>query len=388
MLASVRDANASGAARRRQQRLRQWLRHERLSVAMALAEYNHHSALRRPTMARARGEESEMYNATGQTTPLPRAASTQYFSLGDDEDVLAARPLALDEPRPRVRVLRRTVEQFGDVVPLVPALAVSAPQMVDQLVAVLARYDTPIADQVIEVPKVSCSPRCGRTVLCTPQTAEQLVTVPTILYFLKQTVGTRGRSGGPQGFLPEQRRPSTVEQIVDIPAPGRGVQRGLQGFSQERSSTAFDGAEHRFPAATAEQNVDIPVPGGLSVSGSSSSSAVLRDVRGDAVFRTFPQTKKSATVPPHSGSELPPHSSPWTSAAYDVPMVLEEEEEEEESEDEPDFYVEYVEHDGRMWGCEWVPAHQQYCWWLAAADGSQAGHTIWRPPWLIGSGPG
>ena len=189
MLASVRDANASGAARRRQRRLRQWLRHERLSVAMALAEYNHHSALRRPTMARARGEEIELYNVTGQTTPLPRAASTQYFSLGDDEDVLAARPLALEEQRPRER---RTVEQFGDVVPLVPALAVSAPQMVDQLVAVLARYDTPIADQVIEVPKVSCPPRCGRTVLCTPQTAEQLVTVLTIVSFLKQTVGTRG----------------------------------------------------------------------------------------------------------------------------------------------------------------------------------------------------
>ena len=58
----------------------------------------------------------------------------------------------------------------------------------------------------------------------------------------------------------------------------------------------FDGAEHRFSAVTAEQNVDIPVPGGslhgLSVCGSSSSSAVLRDVRGDGFFRTFPQTKK------------------------------------------------------------------------------------------------
>ena len=263
-----------------------------------------------------------------------------------------------------------------------PALADFAPQMVDQLVAVLARYDTPIADQVIEVPKVSCSPRCGRTVLCTPQTAEQLVTVPTILYFLKQTVGTRGRSGGPQGFLPEQRRPSTVEQNVDIPAPGRGVQRGLQGFSHERSSIAFGGAEHRFP--TAEQNVDIPVPGGslhgLSVYGSSSSSAVSRDVRGDGVFRTLPQTKKSATVPPHSGSALPPHSSPWTLAAYDASMVLEE-----EDADEP--AIEYVECDGLWWECEWVPARQRYCWWLAAADGSQVGHTIWRPPCLIGSGP-
>ena len=45
-------------------------------------------------------------------------------------------------------------------------------------------------------------------------------------------------------------------------------------------------------------------------------------------------------------------------------------------------------HDGRWWGCEWVPARQRYCWWLAAADGSQVGRTFWRLPWLIGSGPG
>ena len=56
---------------------------------------------------------------------------------------------------------RRNVEQIGDVV---LALAVSMPQMVDQLVAVLARYDMPLSDQVIEVPKVSCPARCGRTV--------------------------------------------------------------------------------------------------------------------------------------------------------------------------------------------------------------------------------
>ena len=103
-------------------------------------------------------------------------------------------------------------------------------------------------------------------------------------------------------------------------------------------------------------------------------------------FRTFHQNQKSATQPPHSGSELPPHSSPWTPAAYDASMVLEEEE--EEPEDEPVEFVEYVQHDGLWWGCEWDPAHQWHCWWLAAADGSQVGHTIWRPPWLIGSGPG
>ena len=65
------------------------------------------------------------------------------------------------------------------------------------------------------------------------------------------------------------------------------------------------------------------------------------------------------------------------------PMALEEEPEEELDDD-----VEKMEFDGCWWGCEWVPARQQYCWWVAAADGSQIGHTIWRPPWLIGRGPG
>ena len=65
-------------------------------------------------------------------------------------------------------------------------------------------------------------------------------------------------------------------------------------------------------------------------------------------------------------------------------MVLDE----EEGESEEEFEVEYVEFNDHLWGREWVPARQQYCWWLAAADGSQAGHTILRPPWLIGTGPG
>ena len=50
-------------------------------------------------------------------------------------------------------------------------------------------------------------------------------------------------------------------------------------------------------------------------------------------------------------------------------MALEEEE--EESEEELDDDVEFLEFDGCWWGCEWVPGRQQYCWWLAAADGSR-----------------
>ena len=107
---------------------------------------------------------------------------------------------------------------------------------------------------------------------------------------------------------------------------------------------------------------------------------------GTGFFALFPKFKKSATQPPHSRSALPPHSSPWTPSAYDVPMVLEEEEEESELEEAAEFdevalMVEYVACDGRWWGQQWVPTAQQFCWWLAAADGSQLGHTIWRPPW-------
>ena len=80
------------AQRRRRRRLRAAWRHEQQSIAQALAAHTHRSAPRRQTTARARGEESEMHIATGQMTPLPRVASTEYFSL-DVEDV----------PRPAAR---------------------------------------------------------------------------------------------------------------------------------------------------------------------------------------------------------------------------------------------------------------------------------------------
>ena len=82
-------------------------------------------------MARAREEESELNNATGQRTPFPREASTMYFSLDDDRDVLAAWPDRLYEVRPQGRVLRRTVEQNVDAVTL-PSLDVLKPQMGNQ----------------------------------------------------------------------------------------------------------------------------------------------------------------------------------------------------------------------------------------------------------------
>ena len=110
----ARDSEGCGtgsARRRRERRLRMHWHHEQLTLKMALAAALHHScdvglelhnALRSQRTARARGEESEMYDAIGQTTPPPAAAGTVYFKL-DDNEVPAAgcRPPALVEPRPQ-----------------------------------------------------------------------------------------------------------------------------------------------------------------------------------------------------------------------------------------------------------------------------------------------
>ena len=94
--------------------------------------------------------------------------------------------------------------------------------------------------------------------------------------------GGGGARGGLQDFLPEQNSAAVVEQIVDIPA------RGRSGF----------------------------LPG----QGSSSSSSRLRDDADEdftGFFALFSVLKKSAKLGSHSGSELPPESSPSTRRAYE-----------------------------------------------------------------------
>ena len=83
--------HATGAARRRlERRSRQFLRHERLTVAMALAAAVHHTAPRGQRRARGRGvEREENYEPRLQNPPLSQAASTEYFTLDDDEEMLA-----------------------------------------------------------------------------------------------------------------------------------------------------------------------------------------------------------------------------------------------------------------------------------------------------------
>ena len=145
----------------------------------------------------------------------------QYFTFDDE-----GKPVAGERFRPLVKDLRRIPVHVEE-----PSLDVPALQMVEQPVEVdtFFRLSLPaVAEQVIEVPKISCPSHAGRAALPEPQLVEQLVDVPTVLTF----------------SLLQQR---TAEQLVDNPAPhGRGsdARGGLQGLSQGQGSSAVSGAVH------------------------------------------------------------------------------------------------------------------------------------------------
>ena len=218
---------------------------------MALAAALHHSFV---PMCRARdvqrSTEPEDCQGGGQLNNAPRsqmssvAGDTEFFSLFEEVHSGVARPdLPRTSVRPQEGDQRHTVEQTVDTVFFVPSLDVPVPQMENQLVDVCRLFDVLIPEQVIEVPKISSTPRPPRRrrVRFAEQTAEQLVEVPTII-----------------SFSSLQR---TVEQSVNIPVPGReGQHVGLQGFlprqrstalhaSQERSSEADCGADRGFSCA-------------------------------------------------------------------------------------------------------------------------------------------
>ena len=280
----ARDSGSSAARRRRERRLRSWLRHERMIVRMELAAALHHPSFR--------GAGPETYDAPRSQMTANSREDSVYFDLFD-EDTEGARPDRLVGVRLQERDQRCTVEQIVDSPPVVPSLDVPVPQRENQLVEACRHLDLPIPEQAIEVPKISSTPRPPRRrrVRFAEQTVEQLVEVPTIISYSS----SRG----------------IMEQNVDIPVPhdrgGRVGDRSLQGFPGQ-SSTAYLGAD--FPAATAEQNVVIPVPRGDRTLHSALSSSVLPMTAIQGFFSTFPRGKKSARSGSHSGSELLPESSP------------------------------------------------------------------------------
>ena len=159
----------SGAAqRRRERRLRSMLRHVRMTVAMALAEFSHYSS-RGQRMARAGvwGHEQN-YTAKVRKPPTPKP---ELFSL--EEEPGGGLPAPLSEVAGRQeKVERHFLEHLAEFAPMVQILDAPVPQMGGDVTDTLRILDFPIAELVIEVPKISRSPCPLRSLVPEPQTAE------------------------------------------------------------------------------------------------------------------------------------------------------------------------------------------------------------------------
>ena len=150
MSMAARDGagGGTGSARRWRERcLCSFLRHERMAVATALAESQHHGAQRQKT-ARAGREARDALHGEVPEAPLPQGGS---------------RPPCLGEPwGPQVGMLRHTLEHMAEICPFVQILDAPVPQTGNQLLEVFRLLDTQTpVEQVIAVPKISldCLPQ-------------------------------------------------------------------------------------------------------------------------------------------------------------------------------------------------------------------------------------
>ena len=209
--------------RRRERRLRSFLRHERMAVALALAECQHHSA-QRPKMARAGREVRVELHGEVREAPLPLGGS-QPPCLGEPWGVTGGDAAA-------------RLGAHGRYLPLRADSRCSCAQTGNQLPEVFRLLHTQMpVEQVIAVPKISLDSIPQRLVdLSLPQMMEHLVEEPTVL----------------SPSLLQQR---IAEQIVDIP---------VSAWSWYSSSRFSPGPEFLSVC----WNVDILVPRGRSSSAS------------------------------------------------------------------------------------------------------------------------
>ena len=210
--------------RRRQRRLRQFLRHERLSVATALTEFSHHTSRGQRVATAGRVEREVNYEPRLQNPPLPQAASTVFYTFGDDEVVLAAgvRPAPLSEVRTQGKLQRPS----GIGYELVQALDVPALHMgeeVDDYDFLHGLPDHPEQLIVQEIPVPSSVDHAKQ-----PRDVEQVLNGP-VLHFHDEDValGAFLEQVTIQEF-PEVQVPSSgaflstvsgrfLEQVVDVP---------------------------------------------------------------------------------------------------------------------------------------------------------------------------
>ena len=211
--------------RRRQRRLRSWLRHERMTVAMALAEYTHHASP--GTEEGQGGRGGPQGQARRQKLPPPQGSRPPCLGCGGHRWVCSGTTWSTwQTAAPSCRFSMLLCRSRG----------ISCSRC---SVSWTRRWQSRRS-----LPKISLDRIRQRLVeLRLPQVVEQLVEVPTVLSpslrFAEQVVDnpvSRGRGRRLQGLLPGQSSSPSAEQTVDIPVPRRegSSSGGLHGFSQNR----------------------------------------------------------------------------------------------------------------------------------------------------------
>ena len=249
------------------------------------------------------------------------------------------------------------MEDLGSVCPFVQILDLLVPQTVGYVEDALRILDRPMAEQVIEVPKISshrvllvleflsrrrwnswwkCRPCCLlRASLCrSPSRSSTLqfrrvgVASGVFMVFSQNRVSSTAQ---------------TAEQLVDIPFSGGGLSGSFPG----QSTTA----------RTIEQIVDIPSGGGLGQGSPSSAGRADEDFTG--VVRTFSPWKNVRSAGQVVSAQLGEHVSSSTLSAHQMARA-----------GEP------VDSDGSI---EWVKLHvgetDQTNYW-----NRRSGATTWRAP--------
>ena len=214
-------------------------------------------------------------------------------------------------------------------------------------------------EQVIDVPKIFLDSILPRSVLRRPQTAEQLVEVPTIVAFssLQQrtdelivNIPVPGRGGGGrggfQGSHPGQSSTAGVaEQIVEI--PGRG---DPQGFLPRQSTLQ----------RTVEQLVDIPVAAGGGLQNfrfGQGLFAFSRNEAGHGDLRTSALDVRSARFARSSSARVHRRLSSWTPAAYEAEELA-----------YPDIEYGFVDSGALSCVRGWIPSWAGFAYWYLVPD--------------------
>ena len=262
------------------------LRHERMSVAMALAESTHHSAQRQKT-ARAGGEARVVLHGHVPEAPLPQGS----------------RPPCLCEPRgPQDQDQLRTMEQAAAYAPMVQILDIPVPQLVDQLADVMRFFDKlqPVPEQAIDVPKILLDDVPVRTPVRVTQLVEQLVKCRRS-YPILPCGGLRSRTSTLQFLIVEG---DTL--VFKVFLPDRVQQRRLP--PRNAFLSGLWSRSSIFPVEAFKIFAQDRVHPLLRTFQLVLTMLWMRLVMG--FFRTFPQNKKSAKSGSHSGSELLSTPSP------------------------------------------------------------------------------